>query len=207
MIEFDVALTDYGLTLESLILGWRLRQKLEPRARIYCSTFFFFLAAASFFGGTVHGFLIGRPSGALNVVWMLSLISIGWVALETWSVAGLYYARPEWTRRIRQFAIITFVIYLVVIFTVSQEFKIAIADYLPPTLFLLLSLLISYPRLKGRVLPGIVGILLTLAAAIQQQLQFGISALHLSFNALYHVIQAVALYLIFVTFRRSFDRK
>ena len=48
---------------------------------------------------------------------------------------------------------------------------------------------------------GIAGLVLTLIAAAIQQLRIGVHPQYLDHNALYHVVQAIALFLIFVAAR------
>jgi hypothetical protein len=84
----------------------------------------------------------------------------------------------------------------------SQSFALAVVHYLPAAAFLLASLLVAYGRRREpHLLPGIAGLLLSFMAAAIQQTEARIPSLQLSHNALYHLVQAVALLMIFFTAR------
>ena len=69
-------------------------------------------------------------------------------------------------------------------------------------IFALAAFVLAY-RASGNavLLFAIAGIVMSLIAAVIQQTQTGIATLGLSHNALYHVMQAVGLVLIFLTAR------
>ena len=76
-------------------------------------------------------------------------------------------------------------------------------NYSPAALFLLIAFLTAYRREKhGAYLFGVSGMVLTFAAALCQQLGLGLHPIYFNHNAVYHVIQAVALFLIFLAARR-----
>jgi Family of unknown function (DUF6962) len=82
---------------------------------------------------------------------------------------------------------------------VSQNFRVAIIDNLPAVLFLLAALLICYRRQPRRgPLVAAAGLSLTLVAATLQQLKVGINPVYFNYNAVFHVVQAVALLLLFL---------
>ena len=84
----------------------------------------------------------------------------------------------------------------------TQEFWVAIADYLPAVLFLLAAFGILSRRGRGRgAALGGWGLGLTLVAAAIQQLEIPIHRLYFNHNALYHAVQALALGLLFLACR------
>ena len=92
MTEPDVALTDYALALEAILFLALLRRKTcrRPDMRSYMMLFFASVSAASFCGGTYHGFFLDEPSPGSKIIWRATLISMGLTALSTWLVgAGL----------------------------------------------------------------------------------------------------------------------
>lgn len=99
-------------------------------------------------------------------------------------------------------AALLFALNVAVVLYMSQSFLVAIAFYAPAIIFALIAFVLAY-RASGRpsLMFAIAGIVLSLIAAIIQQTQTGIVALGLSHNALYHVVQAVGLLLIFLTAR------
>ena len=99
-------------------------------------------------------------------------------------------------------AALLFALNVAVVLSVSQSFLVAIAFYAPAIIFALIALVLAY-RASGNpsMLLAIAGIVLSLIAAVVQQTQTDIVALGLSYNALYHLVQAVGLLLIFLTAR------
>jgi hypothetical protein len=88
--------------------------------------------------------------------------------------------------------------YSVVVMFIVQTFRVAILNYLPASIFLLVVFFLTYVRVrKGPVLIGLVGIVLTFVAAGVQQAGVVVHPIYFDHNALYHVIQAVALFMIF----------
>jgi hypothetical protein len=87
--------------------------------------------------------------------------------------------------------------YAGVVLWISQSYAVAVAHYVPAAAFLLLALVVAYRRCGGaHLLAGMAGVALSFLAAMVQQSETG--ALGLSHNAVYHIVQAVALLLIFV---------
>jgi hypothetical protein len=88
--------------------------------------------------------------------------------------------------------------YVAVVLWISRRFVIAIAAYLPATLLLLVVLAGRWRRHRETAsLLGIIGVLLTLLAAGLQQAGVGVHPEYFDHNALYHAVQALAMYLLF----------
>lgn len=129
---------------------------------------FFFTACGSFFGGTFHGF-----GGA--TIWKATVYSIG--------LASLFLLLPF----LRVVAIVIFVIYGAWM-TVHDNFVWVIADY-GVTLLLLAAVMIVR---RSAMSPWVLGsVVVSVVAAIVQQATI---AYH---NDIYHVIQLVALWLLY----------
>lgn len=199
MSEPDVTLTDYAIVLECaifcvLIARW---PNAYRSLRDWWIAFFGSIAISAFFGGTVHGFF-PEPGAAHDALWKVTMLGLGLTALACWKLGsrlGLSHGARGWVDR---FAVAQFVVYAIVIVFVTDAFVTAIVAYLPATLFLLvmLGLLARNPAIPG-LRAGIVGLVLTFVAAAVQVLRIGLHPVYFNHNALYHVIQAVALYLIF----------
>ena len=95
-----------------------------------------------------------------------------------------------------------FVLNVAAVLYVSQSFIVAIVFYAPAMVFALIAFVLAY-RSSGRslLLFAVAGIVLSLVAAVIQQTQTGIPSLRLTHNALYHLVQAAGLLLIFLTAR------
>ncbi|HSS66723.1 MAG TPA: hypothetical protein VLS27_20000 [Gammaproteobacteria bacterium] len=202
--EPDVTLTDYGLALECAVFAvllYRLRGSAGS-ARTWFTVFFAALSAAALAGGTVHGFLYDEASLAHQVAWNATLIAIGVVALSAWMIGS----RFELVRRagplVRGTGIALFIAYCLTVLTVRNTFDVAIIHYLPAVFFLLVAFSASYLRSRKQYwLTGLIGLSLTLVAAGVQQLGIALHPVYFDHNALYHLIQAVAVLMLFVSAR------
>lgn len=200
MTEPDVTLTDYVLALESLLFVVVLhRSKARNRAlRLWFTVFFASVSAASLFGGTVHGFFLDEHSLGQAILWPATLLAIGLVALSFWVIGARLLFSRRVTNWVTVAAVAQFVLYGVAVVSLTSEFWFAILGYLPAALFLLSSLLVTYRREKHMsVLLAVSGVVLTIVGAFLQQLEVGIHPAYFNHNAVYHMLQAVALFLIF----------
>lgn len=201
MTEPDVTLTDYGIALECAILCAFLARlpAVSPAVRRWSIVLFASIGAGALFGGTVHGFFLDESSLGNRILWPATLLALGVTSTAMWFVgasAALREPRAGWLRRA---AVAALVVYAAIVILVDQRFVVAIAMYLPATVFLLAILIALYARHRTRALAiGIAGLLLTFAAAAVQQLRVAVHPVYFNHNALYHVIQGVALAMIFV---------
>lgn len=201
MTEPDVTLTDYAIALECLILcvvalRWHARHDL----RRWWVVFFASIGFAAAVGGTMHGFFPDEEAVIGRSLWLATMLTLGVTSLAAWAV-GSVLLRMEW---IRGTAVALFVIYALVVLLVSREFLVAIVMYLPATVFLLAVLVSRHRREPHRALTlAITGVVLTFVAAGIQQAQLGVHPVYFDHNALYHVVQGVALFLIFIGARHT----
>jgi hypothetical protein len=203
--EPDVALTDYAVALECvLFLVLLQRHGTRPGGlRPWFALFFASVSAASFFGGTVHGFFLDERSLASAVLWPMTLLATGVTALSAWAIA----ARLLFSRRVANWilvaAVVQFAVYTFVVLFRTQEFWVVLLDNLPAVGCLLFAFSQTYRRDRERnLLLAVGGLALTLVAGVLQQLGVGIHPVYFNHNALYHVFQAIALFLFFLGARR-----
>lgn len=204
MTEPDVTLTDYGLFAECAAFAWLLASRPADcdALRRWTVLFFAFSALAALFGGTVHGFFVGEADGMGSVVWKLSMLAIGAAALAGWVIGAHLLFAPRGAARVVIVAMGLTAVYAVVILFVVDAFWVAVAGYLPATAFLLAGFLRA--ALGGRASwarLGAGGLALGFGAAAAQQLHIAIHPVYFNHNALYHLVQAVALALVFVACR------
>src|SRR5688572_11674664 len=83
-----VTLTDYGLALLCAVLALRSWNLASPAIRHWLSSFFAAAGAASFFGGTVHGFFIDEASLGHEVFWPATMLAIGCSAVTAWGLGA-----------------------------------------------------------------------------------------------------------------------
>jgi len=200
LLEPDVALTDFGLAIEcAWLAAWLLWCAVAERSlRRWFVIFFAAVGLGALLGGITHGFLSDSQSAIYAVIWSATLIAIGIAGLASGAIGGRLLFSESAARRVLIFAGSLFAMYVATVLLISQSFAVAIAYYLPAAAFLLAALVLIYLRRRRNYLvAGIVGLVLSFVAAAIQQTGTGILSLGLTHNALYHLIQAVALLLIF----------
>lgn len=209
MTDPDVTLTDYGLAILCAAFVWRLwrdhRLGLPGR---WLRLFFAGVCLGALAGGTVHGFFALEGTPAHDVLWPATLLAIGLAAFAAWGLGARIVLGDGLARGLIGLAGLAFVIYAAIVLSGYQEFQVAILDYLPATIFLLLAVLIAdrrHPRTGFRLAAG--GLALSFVAAALQQLRIGLHPVWFDHNALYHVIDAVALTLFFLGMTRALARR
>jgi len=196
MTEPDVALTDYALALECTVFAYLLQRKEH-------ALFFGSAAVASLAGGTVHGFFLDARTLGNAVLWRITLIAIGVTAASAWAIGARVLFPAPTARRVSTAAAAAFVAYCVVTLFITQEFRAAVVFYLPAVMFLLVALSVAYARARERgILVAVAGLGLMFIAAAVQQAKIALHPRYFNHNALYHLIQAVALWLLFLGLRR-----
>jgi hypothetical protein len=203
MTEPYVTLTDYGLSIECLtFLVFLARLPSTRRLRIWFLVFFSSVAASSFIGGTVHGFFAQPSLVGQRILWPMTMIGIGVTALSGIQIAiSLLWAERNTTI---PHAIIhaAFCIYCGVVLFVNASFLIAILGYLPAILLLAWALMKEYLRSGQRgFLTGFLGLVVILFASVIQQIKILDSSHYVNRNVLYHILQGMGLFMVFVTAR------
>ena len=200
MTEPDVALTDYGLAIECALFTYLLHRQgsLQRQLKTWFMLFFMSVGVGALTGGTVHGFFLNEATAGYAVLWPATLLAIGVTALATWTIGAKIQFTTATARWITIVAAAGFVGYCGVVLFVTQDFFVAIVNYLPAVSFLLLVFLHLYLRTRERlVLFGLVGLALILVASWVQHNRIALHPIYFNHNAFYHLIQAVALFLIF----------
>jgi hypothetical protein len=165
--------------------------------------FFGSIGLAALAGGTVHGFFLSTDTMGSAILWPAALIATGITALSAWAIGARMLFPAPVSRWISLAAAVEFVTYSIVVLIVTQEFWIAIVNYLPAVLFLLISFCGVYGRSRETtLLAGVLGLILTLIASWIQQRGLALHPVYFDPNALFHLIQAGALFLIFWSARR-----
>ena len=200
MHEPDVTLTDYALTLEcGLFAYWLLvHGQADNPLRLWFAVFFASIGLAAFSGGTVHGYFPNADTFGHSVLWGATLIAIGLTALCGWIIGARLYCSGSVAAWIQSGAVALFVLYCGVVLFVWRDFRVAVVYYLPATLFLLIVYGLVYQQGRESAIGiGLLGLVLTLVAAGIQQARWSLHPVYLSSNALYHVVQALALFFIY----------
>ncbi len=207
--EPDVTLTDYGLAVEAGMFAWLLRRGSDPSQPLgrWFVLFFASISAASLAGGTVHGFFLDPTTMGSRILWPATLIAIGGTALAAWGVGAHIQFSARAALWVARAASLEFVFYAGLVMFGAQTFKVAILNYLPPVIFLLMVFVLAFARVGDRAaLLGAAGMFLTFAAAAAQQARVALHPHYFTHNAVYHLIQGVALAVVFAS-ARGFARR
>lgn len=197
MLEPDVTLTDIGLALECAIFAALLSRGIGAPARRWFAGFFGVLAAAAALGAAEHGFVGDKASPAGTIVWSGTLLAIGLAAVAGWGAGARLVLGERVARAVTMAAAAAFAAYVAVVAFVDRRFGVAIAFYLPAAIFLLVAFRLAPRRGHARANAGAWGLGLTFVAAAVQQRRVALHPQYFDHNALYHVIQAAGLYLVF----------
>ena len=201
MTEPDVALTDYAIAAlcTGLCIAATRWPLADERPRRLWLTFFASIGVGSLLGGTVHGFFLDPSSAGSVILWPATLLALGVTSTAMWLIGAHVQLREPVATWVTRAAVAQFVAYAYVVLFVNSRFYVAIAEYLPATLFLVIVLTLAYRRApEHRLALGVAGLLLTFVAAAVQQLRIAIHPVYFNHNALYHAIQGVALVLVYL---------
>jgi len=202
MTQPYVALTDYGLSLECIAFSFLLTPvQLFRGARFWLFVFFASLAASSLIGGTVHGFFEQPSFFGDHILWPMTMLGIGVTALAA-TQAAKELLDPKVKSAFADLLIYgAFCIYCGVVLFINSSFLIAILGYLPAIVILGFALIKNYFRTRSKpFLFGFLGLSVILfASAIQQAKILDASQR----NVMYHLLQAVGLFMIFTTARAT----
>lgn len=200
MTEPDVTLTDYALALECALFTWLLARRggiRQPLQR-WWALFFGAVGLAALTGGTVHGFFLDPQTTGHAILWPATLLAIGLASLAAWVIGAELILPAVAVRGVAAAAGLGFAGYAAVVLLADRRFFVAVAAYLPAALFLVVALAVVYRRRCQRAaLTGLAGLGLTFAAAAVQQGGVALHPVYFNHNALYHLIQAVGLFLLF----------
>lgn len=204
MTEPDVALTDYGLAVLCAVLAWRLHRRGDRGSRLRWpfTLFFASIGVTALLGGTVHGFFLDKTSIGNALLWPATMLGVGLTALSAWIIGARMQFRAGTAPWLEPAASLGFAVYAVTVLFVSRSFRVAVMNYLPAVLFLMIVYGLRLGRGPGPApLLGLAGLALTLIAAAVQQGGVGLHPAYFNHNALYHLLQAAGLVLIYLSAR------
>lgn len=206
LLEPAVSLTDLGLAVENVAFAvWLARQPTSHRTlQRWWILFFASLALAALLGFVTHGFFVDKSLLLYRQLWAATLLSIGLVALAAIAVAASLMFSTRTATGITWGAAGLLVAYGMAVIGGFRYFGLAIAAYTPAMIFLLSAFVRRLQKESARYwLLGIAGLGLTAIATGLQQLGVGLHPEYFNHNALYHLIQALALWLLYSTARST----
>jgi hypothetical protein len=202
----DVVFTDLGLALLGGYLGWRLWNAPGQRMLLRTGALLMGgLASAALWGAVFHAlFPAGTATPAGFLIWVpvaLSIVLAASVMLEL----SLRLLLPRIQSRVRRLIVATYaVVFAVVVLLVHESFS-SIVDFYTPALVLLL-IAAGQQALRNRDAGWTLittGLIMSAGAAMLQQAKVAVHPVYFDHNAVYHVVQAIALVFLYFGWRRA----
>lgn len=205
--EPDVVYTDLGLAVLGAYLAWRLWRAGTELARpgvVIMGA----LASAAFFGALFHAFFPSdTETRAGFFAWIPVALSILLVACTLLSL-GLSVLLPAMAQRVRRLLVATYCISFASVVLFVDESYGTIVRFYAPTLVLFL-IAAAREALKQRASAWwllAAAFAVSIVAALLQQMRVALYPVYFDHNALYHVLQGVALVLLYSGFQRAARR-
>jgi hypothetical protein len=204
----DVALTDLALAILSAYLGWRLWSTSDNRGLQRAgSVLLGALASAAFWGAIFHSFFpAGTATLTGSLAWKPVALSIV-VAAATMLDLGLGLLLPRLQPRLRWFVVLTYAAgFAAVEILLDDSFTRIVYFYVPTLILLLLAAARQVVRSRGGGWSLILtGLLLSAGAAMLQQARVALHPVYFDHNAVYHLVQGVAIVFLYLGWRRAPD--
>lgn len=194
MFEPVTALTDFLLAGVSVILGWRLFQSgqlTQHESKQYWGVAFMCIALAALLGGISHGFISPLYPVLKLSNWRATLIYIGLAnfCFSAGAISAVLYNR--W-RQIMLSASVSMAAVYVLAMAFAYDFRVVMAHY---AVCMSMTIVLCVQIRSGRTwLQG--GFWLSIGATLLWQLRWP-SCVYFNFNDLFHVLQIIAIYLIY----------
>jgi hypothetical protein len=202
----DVALTDLGLALLGGYLGWRLWRAPGQRMLLRSGALLMGgLASAALWGAVFHAFF---PAGTATLTGFLAWVPVALSIVVAASAMlelslRLLLPRIQWGGR-RAIAATYAAGFAVVVLLVHESFSSIVYFYTPALILLLIAAgqqAIS-SRDTGWTLIAI-GLIMSAGAAMLRQARVAVHPVYFDHNALYHVVQGIALVFLYFGWQRA----
>ncbi len=204
----DVAGTDVALALLAAYLGRRLwRDAAGRRLQRTGAVLLAALASAAAWGAVFHAFF---PAGTTtlpgSLAWKPVALSIV-VAGATMLDLGLGLLLPQLAPRLRRSVVLAYAAaFAVVVILLDDSFTSIVRFYVPSLILLLLASAWQSVRSHSvgwRLI--LAGLLLSAGAAVLQQARVTLHPVYFDHNAVYHLVQTIAVVFLYLGWRRAPD--
>lgn len=202
----DVVFTDLGLAILGVYLGWRLWSAPGRRPLLRTGALLMGgLASAALWGAVFHAFF---PAGTATLpgflAWVpvaLSIVLAASVMLEL----SLRLLLPRIQVRVRRSIVATYAVgFALVVLLVSESFGSIVYLYTPALLLLLIAAGQQAIRSRDACWTLIaIGLIMSAGAAMLQQAKVAVHPVYFDHNAVYHVVQGIALVFLYFGWRRA----
>jgi hypothetical protein len=202
----DVAFTDLGLALLGGYLGWRLWHAPGPRLLLRNGTVLMGgLASAALWGAAFHAFF---PAGTATLpgflAWVPVVLSIV-VAASAMLELSLRLLLPRIQLPARRSIVATYAAsFAVVVLLVHESFSSIVCFYIPALILLLIAA--GHQAIRSRDTGWAliaIGLIMSAGAALLQQARVAVHPVYFDHNAVYHVVQGIALVVLYFGWRRA----
>ena len=202
----DVAVTDLILAILSGYLGWRLgREAGGRRLQRAGAVLLGALASAALGGALFHGFFpAGTTTLSGSLAWKPVALSI-LIAAATMLDLGISLLLPQVAPAVRRSLVLVYSgAFAAVVMLLDDSFTSIVQFYVPTLGLFLLAAAQQAVRSQSvgwRLI--LCGLLLSVTAALLQQARVALHPVYFDHNAVYHVVQAVAVIFLYLGWRRA----
>ena len=199
----DVVLTDLALAGLGAWFAWRLLAVRGGELRRSPVVLMAGLASAAFWGALFHAFFPQNtatlPGRLAWVPVTLSIVVAAAMLLEM----GLRVLAPRLAEGSRRGVVGAYAVaFALVVVLVNESFTTIVRFYVPALLFFLVMASIRAVRVGGGWILIAAGLACSAGAAVLQQMRVALHPVYFDHNAVYHVVQAAALVILYLGFQR-----
>jgi uncharacterized protein DUF6962 len=203
----DVVFTDLGLAILGAWFAWRLASapRSGPLGKVP-ALLMAGLASAAFWGAVFHAFFPEDTATLPGfIAWIPVTLSIV-VAAATLFELGLRVLARALRQQIRRWLLAAYAgAFAAMVLLVDESFTTIVRFYVPALLLFLAAATVRALRSSGGWSLIALGLTLSAVAALLQQLEVALHPIYFDHNAVYHLVQAAALVLLYLGFRRVAD--
>jgi hypothetical protein len=199
----DVVFTDLGLALLGAWFAWRLAAASRPGSLARAGALLMAsLANAALWGAVFHAFFPENTATRQGfLAWIPVSLSIV-VAAATLLELSLRVLAPSLPQPIRRSLVGAYAaVFALAVLLVDESFTTIVRFYVPALLLFLAAATARALRRNAGWSPIALGLSLSAAPALLQQLRIAFHPVYFDHNAVYHVVQAAALVLLYLGFR------
>jgi hypothetical protein len=200
----DVVFTDLGVAVLGAWFAWRLASASGPGTLGKAGALLMAArASAAFWGALFHAFFPHNTATLPGfIAWIPVSLSIV-VAAATLLELGLRVLAPGLRQAVRRWIVAAYAaVFALAVLLVDESFTTIVRFYVPALLLFLAAATARVARGGAGWPPIALGLTLSAIAAVLQQLRIALHPVYFDHNAVYHVVQAVALVLLYLGFRR-----
>ena len=204
LAEPATALTDLALAVQAWVYLRRFSKPMSTaqpapdRMRPWFATLFGAIAVGAAAGAALHGPIDDQRARLHRDLWRLSLASVGVAGLATWAIAARMLFGRSQARSLTSLAGLRLAGYISFLLQGHATYRSAISQYLPGAGFLGLAFAsrLANDRDRRASVYGLAALGLTAVGTLAQQRRLGLHPRHFDHNAVYHVVQGIAVALL-----------